>query len=71
MTASILTKLKVVVKDYSAYFLEEFKYFFSACISTSDNNNYSITGGGMQGGEYSIEYRVKEEKEKKIKDSIA
>jgi len=30
VTDSILTKLKVVVKDYSAYFLEEFKYFLSA-----------------------------------------
>ena len=50
MTDSILTKLAVVVKDYSVYFLEEFKYFFSAYISTSGNNNYSITGGGMQEG---------------------
>ena len=49
MTDSILTKLKVVVKDYSAYFLEEFKYFLSAQISTSGNDNYSITGGEMQG----------------------
>ena len=50
MTDSILTKLAVVVKDYSAYFLEEFKYFFSAYISTSSNNDYSILGGEMQGG---------------------
>jgi len=60
VTDSILTKLAVVVKDYSAYFLEEFKYFLSAEISTSVNNNYIIIGGKMQGKHIvsSIVYRV-------------
>jgi len=31
------------------HILEEFKYFFSASITTSGNHNYSIIGGGMQG----------------------
>jgi len=52
VTDSILTKLAVVVKDYSAYFLEELKHFYSNRITSSGNYNYSIIEEEVQGGRF-------------------
>ena len=55
MTESILTKLAVVVKDYSAYFKKNLNIFFAVKISTSVNNNYSTLGGKVQANTYRLE----------------
>ena len=54
MTESILTKLAVVVKDYSAYFKKNLNIFFAVKISASVNNNYSTLGGKVQEASYVV-----------------
>ena len=75
MTESILTKLAVVVKDYSAYFKKNLNIFFAVKISTSANNNYSTLGGKVQEGDsyfvYRMSYIVKKIKERKKHGIIA